>query len=514
MNATERGALARGLVLYGNLAEAVDRRTLEIVDRRRRTARIKGRGWLVRRMLLAADLVGLTLAFVASEFFLGLRTSSIDHLTLQAEVGLFVATLPAWIVVAKLYGLYDSDEERTDHSTVDDIVGVFHMVTVGAWLFFAGAWVTKLADPKLPKLLLFWTLAIGLVTMGRASARAISRRQMAYLQNTVIVGAGDVGQTIARKLLQHPEYGINLVGFVDAAPKERRDDLDHLTLLGPPEHLPAIVRLFDVERVIVAFSGDTHEQTLGLLRCLKEFDVQVDIVPRLFELVSPGVGIHTVEGLPLVGLPPSYLSRSSRFLKRAMDLVLAAAGLVVLAPVFALLALLIKLDSPGSVFFRQVRMGAGEKTFRIFKFRTMVADADERKGELAHLNKHTQNGGDGRMFKIAKDPRTTRIGRLLRRFSLDELPQLINVLRGEMSLVGPRPLILDEDRHVVEWARKRLDLKPGITGLWQSLGRSEIPLEEMVRLDYLYVTTWSLWRDCRLLGRTIPFVVRGNGAAY
>jgi lipopolysaccharide/colanic/teichoic acid biosynthesis glycosyltransferase len=201
-------------------------------------------------------------------------------------------------------------------------------------------------------------------------------------------------------------------------------------------------------------------------------------------------------------------------LKRTVDLALSAAALVGLAPAFALIALLIKLDSPGAVFFRQVRMGTGNRTFRIFKFRTMVADADERKAEVAHLNMHAGNGGDPRMFKIPDDPRITPVGRFLRRSSLDELPQLINVLKGEMSLVGPRPLILDEDRYVIDWARKRLDLKPGITGLWQSLGRSEIPFEEMVKLDYLYVTNWSLWNDCCLLLRTVPRVLQNGSGSY
>ena len=192
------------------------------------------------------------------------------------------------------------------------------------------------------------------------------------------------------KLLKHPEYGINLVGFVDAEPKERRDDLEDLTLLGPSERLPALVRLFDVERVIVAFSNESHEETLDLIRSLKDLDVQVDIVPRLFELVGPGVEIHTVEGLPLIGLRPLRLSRSSRLLKRTLDLRSRPPSLwSCLRPSFALIALLIKLDSPGPVFFRQVRMGAAIKTFRIFKFRTMVADADERKGEYAHLNQHS-----------------------------------------------------------------------------------------------------------------------------
>jgi exopolysaccharide biosynthesis polyprenyl glycosylphosphotransferase len=512
MNATERAALHQGVYLYDEMTAAVDERTLEIVARRRRTAVIRGRGWLVRRMLLAADLLGLIAAFVAAQLALG--EGSARGVGLETELLLFLATLPVWVVLSKLYGLYDRDEERTDHSTADDLVGVLHMVTLGAWVFFAGSHLTNLADPQLPKVALFWALAVGLVTAGRASARSYCRRHPAYLQNTVIVGAGDVGQTIARKLRNHPEYGINLVGFVDSEPRARRDDLEHLTLLGSPERLPAIVRLLDVERVIVAFSNEGHEPTLDLIRSLKELEVQVDVVPRLYELVGPGVGIHTVEGLPLVALAPLRLSHSSRLLKRTLDLVVSMLGLLVLAPVLLLIALLIKLDSPGPVFFRQVRMGSREQTFRIFKFRTMAADADERKAEVAHLNIHTRNGGDPRMFKIPNDPRITRVGRLLRRYSLDEVPQLLNVLKGEMSLVGPRPLILDEDCEISgDWARRRLDLKPGITGLWQVLGRSAIPFEEMVRLDYLYVTSWSIFSDLKLVLRTLPTLF-GSRAAH
>jgi exopolysaccharide biosynthesis polyprenyl glycosylphosphotransferase len=285
-----------------------------------------------------------------------------------------------------------------------------------------------------------------------------------------------------------------------------------LLLLGGTERLREVVELYDVERVVIAFSNDSHEQTLALIRSLKDVRVQVDIVPRLYELLSPRVGLYAVEGMPLVGLPPAALAASERLVKRTMDLVFSTLGLLVLAPLFALIAALIKLDSPGPVFFRQVRMGKGGRTFRIVKFRTMCADADARKAEVAHLNKHARAGGDPRMFKIPDDPRVTRVGRVLRRYALDELPQLINVLRGEMSLVGPRPLILAEDRYVADWARSRLDLKPGVTGLWQCLGSSDIPFDEMVRLDYLYVTSWSLWNDVRLMLQTIPALLRTSGS--
>jgi exopolysaccharide biosynthesis polyprenyl glycosylphosphotransferase len=511
VNAGDHAALVDGLRLHDELRAAVDERTLKILDRRRRTAIGRRRGWLMRRVLLVADVVGLLAAFALVEWVATKhgRGAIVDT---RAETALFVASIPLWIVVAKLYGLYDHDEARTDHSTADDFGGVFHMVTVCTWLLWAGAYLTGVVHPTAPRLVPFWGAAIAFVAVGRAGARSIVRRRESYLQNTVIVGAGDVGQLIAKKLLQHPEYGINLVGFVDAQPRERREDLEHLVVLGGPERLPAIVRLLDVERVIIAFSADSHHETLDLIRSLRALDVQVDVVPRLFELVGPGVGMHTVEGVPLVGLPPPRLSHSSRLLKRTMDLLLSLVGLVVLAPFLALIAVAIKLDSPGPVLFRQVRMGARDRTFRILKFRTMDADADTRKHEIAHLNQHLRPGGDPRMFKVRNDPRVTRLGALLRRYSLDELPQLLNVVAGQMSLVGPRPLILDEDRHVASWARRRLDLKPGITGIWQVNGRDGIPFAEMVRLDYLYVMGWSLWSDLALIFRTLPVIARSARA--
>src|SRR5207248_7927051 len=289
-----------------------------------------------------------------------------DRVARSTEFILFALTLALWIVVAKLYGLYERDEERTDHSTTDEFTGVFHMITVCVALFAFGLYLTDVAHPSVGKVAVFWAAAIVLVSSGRAAARAYCRRHVSYLQNTVIVGAGDVGQLIGKKLLKHPEYGINLLGFVDDSPKERREDLEHLTLLGPVDRLPALVRFFDVERVVIAFSRDSHERTLDLIRSLKSLDVQIDIVPRFFELVGPNFDMHTVEGVPLLGLPPFRLSRSSRLLKRTFDLALTVPGLVALAPVFAVIALLIKRESPGPVFFRQVRMGCNGRTFRIW----------------------------------------------------------------------------------------------------------------------------------------------------
>ena len=460
----------------------------------------RGRAWLVHRLLACADLLGLSLAFVLAQFALG----GADML----EAALLVATLPGWVVTAKLYGLYDRDERHTAPTTVDDFARVFHLVTVGLWLLLALGWLLGVVETTVPRALVFWALSIVMIVMLRAVARVLASRSPLYVQRAIIVGAGDVGQTVARRLLAHPEYGVELLGFLDDRPTERQEGLGGLTRLGSLGDVTAIVNSYGVNRVIVAFSNDSHEDYLELLRQLTDSDVQVDVVPRLFEMIGTRAEMSSVEGIPVVSLPPPRLARLSGLIKRAMDLTLAAFGVLALSPFLLGIALAIRLTSPGPVIFRQVRMGYEGRPFEIFKFRTMVANAEDLKADVGHLNVHLAD--DPRMFKIPDDPRTTRVGRFLRNWDLDELPQLFNVIRGEMSLVGPRPLILEEDAFVETWGRRRLDLKPGITGPWQALGASTIPFKEMVRLDYLYITNWSLSQDVKWIWRTIARLIVGK----
>ncbi len=468
------------------------------------------RGWLVRRVLVLADLVGLSGAFLLAE----LSTPSgggPNPVSQGGEWLLFAFALPAWVVVARLYGLYSRDEERTDHGTIDDFGGVFHLVTIGTCItFFAGS-LSGLVDPSRSKMAVFWLAAVVFMSLGRVLGRIACRRSASYLQKTLVVGSGGAAELIARKVQRHPEYGLELAGVIDDMVDEdpAGEELTSLPRFSSLATAPLLARALAVERVIVAFPHAERERVIHLIRELRSLNVQIDVVPFFFDVLSPSMDVHSIEGLPLLGLRPARLPKSSILFKRTMDLALSALGLLVLAPLFGLVAVAIKLDSRGPVFFRQVRMGHKGKTFRIFKFRTMELDADARKSGVRHLSKHERNGGDPRMFKISNDPRVTRVGRFLRRYSLDELPQLLNVLKGDMSLVGPRPLTLEEDDYVNDWARHRLDLKPGVTGPWQVLGRDEIPFGEMVELDYRYVTNWSMSGDLKLILRTVPIVSRG-----
>jgi exopolysaccharide biosynthesis polyprenyl glycosylphosphotransferase len=508
---TEIGIEAPVAVPRFELFSNADPRTMEVLRHRNATRRPRRRGWLVRRMLVLADVVGLAVAFLLVELLFGAGSGAGNSVDQGLEYAVLAATLPGWIVIARLYRLYDQDEERTHHPTTDDIVRVFHLVTVCTWTSFAVIWLTGLANPEVDKIIAFWALAVALIAFTRTCARAWCRSRITYIQNTVIVGAGDVGQSVARKLLRHSEYGINVVGFVDTAPKEMQDGVEHVAVLGSPAQLHELIRLFDVERVIVAFSNHSAEETLELVRSLNDLPVQVDIVPRLFELVGPSVKIDTLEGLPLVELPPPSLTRSSRWIKRGIDATVAGAVLLLTAPLIAYIALRVKLDSPGPVFFRQKRFGQHRREFEVLKFRTMRVNAsssEHREFIRQSMDPRTAPSTNG-LFKLERDDVVTRSGRWLRRTSLDELPQLINVLRGDMSLVGPRPCIDYEIECFEPHHFDRFLVPAGITGLWQVTARAHATFKEALDMDVAYARGWSLGLDLRLLCRT-PLQVFGR----
>jgi exopolysaccharide biosynthesis polyprenyl glycosylphosphotransferase len=465
-------------------------------------------------MLVLADVAGLTAAFLTTQLVYG-SFGSTDTAIGVPEALLFLLSLPLWIVIARLYSLYDADEERTHHPTTDDIVGVFHLVTIGTWMFFGLIWVADIAQPQVSHVMTLWALAIACVTAARASARGFCRTRSAYQQRTIVLGAGEIGQRAARKILRHPEYGLDLLGLVDDRPKERHPDLSSLPLLGGRGDLPRIVSDYGVERVLVAFSNETDEEMLAAIRSLNDYDVQIDIIPRLFELVTSSVKVDGLEGLPLVELPPVRPSRSSALVKRTIDVVVSGFALAMLSPLLAYIAIRIKRDSQGPVFFRQTRLGRNQREFEALKFRSMRPDADTSVHQklIADLMNADSTATENGAFKLVDDPRVTKIGAWLRKTSLDELPQLINVFKGDMSLVGPRPCIPYERDMFEPHHFDRFLVPAGITGLWQVTARARSTFREALDMDVAYARGWSLSLDLRLLCRTPWQVLARKGAA-
>jgi exopolysaccharide biosynthesis polyprenyl glycosylphosphotransferase len=485
--------------------EAVDR--LPRLDHARgRTGRSSGgarvvamrygrRDATVRRLLALADLGALVVA------------SGIALLLVSGQPDFFLwglATLPVWIVVFKAYGLYDRDMKRINHTSVDDLPWIFHAALLGSLLLFAFYHFTQPSNIDMGVLALFLASVVLAITGMRALARRLAVRALGP-ERVVLIGDGDEIAALAQKMRAHREYGVEPVGLVSrVGASSSGSDLPSLGDIAG-FNLKRAIREHGVERIVVAHQDFGEGAMLDLMRASRELSVKVSVLPQLFYVLGPSVAVDDVEGLTVLGINPPVLARSSRFLKRSMDLAGSAALLLVTAPVFALIAMTIKLDSRGPVFFRQQRVGRAGRRFDLVKFRTMCRDTEAQRASLLEQSK------DPGWLHLDHDPRITSVGRFLRNSSLDELPQLWNVLKGEMSLVGPRPLIESEHSQLEGWRESRIDLTPGLTGLWQVLGRTRIPFEEMVKLDYLYVTNWSLWSDVRLILRTVPAVLLRRG---
>jgi exopolysaccharide biosynthesis polyprenyl glycosylphosphotransferase len=466
--------------------------------------------WLLRRLLLLADVFGLTLAFFVGQRLFQPEPGTHYAVSPALQWLAFTLSLPIWVAIAQLSGLYGRAGQRADHSTVDDFVRIFSVITIGSWLYSAAAWVTHAVKPNPPRMIAFWLLAIGFVIGGRAAARALARRSSRFTQNAIIVGAGEVGQLIGLKLGQHPEYAIRLVGFVDDDPREMRSDLHDVGLVAPTSRLLEIVETYDIDRVIFAYSSVDYEEQLTLIRKLKAMAIQIDLVPWLFEAVGQRIEMHSVEALPLIGLPPVRLSPVAQAVKRSVDVVLASLGLIVTAPFFAYAAWRIRRESPGPVLFRQPRLGLNMREFTAFKFRTMRTGVDNtvhREYIKATMSSKAPVGSNG-LYKLERPDDITPFGRWLRKTSLDELPQLINVVKGEMSLVGPRPCIAYETDHFAPHHFERFLVLPGMTGLWQVTARARASFGEALDMDVAYARGWSLGLDLRLLCRTPLAVLR------
>ena len=466
----------------------------------------EGRGTLVTRALLVADTVALSCAYAVA-VAVEAASSGRGAATLTA----LLAAPPLMLVGARLGGLYGRDEQRPDHSTLDELPSLFQLATAGTWIAVLVGWAAA-GNIALAPAAAFWSASAVFLAVSRSTARAAVRRDPAYVQNTLIVGAGEVGQLVARKLLHHPEFGLRVVGFVDASPRELRSGIDGLPVLGAAKDAAHIVRAYDVDRVVVAFSNDRHDVLVPLLRALRDLSVQVDFVPRLFEAVGPVASVQLVEGLPLVSLPPARSSRVARRTKRIADVSIASGILFLTLPLLAWIAWRIKRDSPGPVLFRQTRLGERQTPFTLLKFRTMRVDTDAEphREYIRAIMDISASPSANNLFKLDRSGDVTRVGAWLRRTSLDELPQLINVVRGDMSLVGPRPCMAYETEHFERHHFDRFLVPAGMTGLWQVTARAHSTFKEALDLDASYARSWSLKLDVALLVRTPLSLLRGK----
>jgi exopolysaccharide biosynthesis polyprenyl glycosylphosphotransferase len=350
-------------------------------------------------------------------------------------------------------------------------------------------------------------IVLGFSRVIKAVVLSRQRRRGGAVERVLIVGAGEAGRMIMRNLVAHPEYGYQVVGFVDDNPDKGRTDIGRLQALGSVDNLPRVLEEQLIDEVIIALPWQAHRKIIRLIGECQRVDVRARIIPDLFQLSMTQVDVDDINGIPLIGLREVRLRGFNLAVKRVVDVLLAIVTLLLVSPLLLLVAVAIRLDSPGPVLFQQQRVGRGGRTFELLKFRSMVEGADAEREALTQVV-----GVDGRRFKLKDDPRVTRVGRILRRSSLDELPQFLNVLRGDMSVVGPRPGLSEEVARYHEWHKQRLGVVPGLTGLWQVSGRSEIPFDEMVLLDVYYIENWSLGLDLRILVQTIPSVLLGRGA--
>jgi exopolysaccharide biosynthesis polyprenyl glycosylphosphotransferase len=447
-------------------------------------------------------------ALSASLVLTVLVVGAVDSSTVAPPTGFVLAagvlSGPLWLTLFAAYRLYDQENRRVTTASFDEMREIFHALLAGSLLVLCLAQVLKAAGGwsfvNAAEAAVFVPSALLLVPLARGAARSWLFPRVMRPRRVLVVGGGPEAELVRRKLDTHPEYGLEVVAVVD-------DNDGSSSAPAFADDVAAIIDRLDVDRVLLASSAN-HEDMVDFIRAVRRPDVQVSIVPRYFEIFTSNATLDELEGMPLVTLPPVRLGRSSRLLKRVIDVAVSAFLLAVLSPILLAIAVAIRLDSPGPVLYRQPRRGRNGTTFTIAKFRTMCTGAEQRRADVLHLNQV-----DGPLFKVKSgDPRVTRVGAFLRKTSLDELPQLWNVLRGEMSLVGPRPFVVYEADQITGWARRRLEMTPGITGLWQVLGRNDIPFDEMVKLDYIYVTNWSPWWDFKILCQTIPVVLGRRGA--
>jgi exopolysaccharide biosynthesis polyprenyl glycosylphosphotransferase len=409
-------------------------------------------------------------------------------------------------IAFRLSGVYPY---RRGRSLIEEIYAIATAATAGLVVLIA---VSLFFSPLLYSRLIFLYTAF-LVTVVLGISRLViiemgiwlARRGVA-VERVMLIGVGDVGRMFMRTVAARPDYGLKLIGFLDDNPA-KSTDIGPFRALGPVDSLDEVLDSQAIDAVVVCLPWQSHRMIQRILRVCEQRGVRAQVVPDLFQMTKNQVQVQELNGIPLLSVRDVSIRGWNLLLKRAIDLIFTVVGSVIVLPLSGLIALAIKLEDRGPVLYSQTRMGRDGKPFRCYKFRSMVVGAEAMRASL-----HDRNEASGPLFKLRQDPRCTRVGLFLRRFSLDELPQLINVVRGEMSLVGPRPNLPEEVEQYQEWHKRRLAASPGITGLWQVSGRSDLTFDEMVLLDIYYVENWNLSLDINILLRSLPAVLRARGA--
>ena len=467
------------------------------------------------------DLVLMVAAFVVSTLPLFHRVGRFtlaEFFSMRVKLGnliLFLSFLLVWHILFSVFGLYGSKRMSRRWEEARDIAAA---TTLGTIVIAASALTFHIWVVNRVFLPLFWVLSTGSVILSRVIIRAVlayARRHGRNTRNLLVIGTNARAMTLVQRIQGKPELGYRILGFADeewAGSEEFRKQ--GYSLVADLDELPTYVRRNVVDEVVLALPiRSYHTVASAIAGACEQQGIIVRFMPNIFDLKEAK---HRTDEL---GHDEALISHDSTItdawglaIKRTIDIVVSAAAIILLSPVMVLSAALVKLTSPGPIFFIQKRLGRNKRMFEIYKFRTMVMDAEKRLKELEH-----QNEADGAVFKIKNDPRITSVGGFLRKTSIDELPQLFNVLKGDMSLVGPRPLQVRDyelfETFCQDWQRRRFSVRPGITCLWQIKGRSSIPFEKWMELDLQYIRTWSLWLDLQILAKTVPAVLRGSGAA-
>ncbi|HQR37739.1 MAG TPA: sugar transferase [Blastocatellia bacterium] len=437
-------------------------------------------------------------------------------------IGLVLAAPIVRFFAMKHYGLY---KLRGQFTFLGDALALAKAVSVGTLIIVLLAFLYRggfeYRDYSYSRGVFVYDWAIVLVTVGAIrlvvrGLQVVQRQNQRNLIPTLIVGDGELAKLCVQEIGERSRLGYRVVGAVTARSGSEALTVAGVPVLGTFDSLPTLVRSHGIEEVMIA-DTELSPQALfeAIMRCGRTHNINFRVVPNLFNCLPRKTDVDQIGSLPMIKLFEEPLSGPARFVKRSVDIVGALTAIAITSPAWAVLAYLIRRESPGPVFKAQERVGMDGKVFPMIKFRSMRIDAESPENVAAHLEAMRRNiEGDveeGELYgKVANDPRITRIGEWMRRFSVDEWPQMLNVLRGEMSLIGPRPPLSYEVEMYADWHRARFHVKPGITGLWQVSGRNRLPFQQMVQLDIYYIENWSLWLDLKILLKTIPVVLRGD----